>query len=91
MIDESSEELAALYALGLLEGAERTSFESVLGSNAALAALVHALRRRRRPGRLDRRALDDRARRRHRLRHGHPRPGRRRRLRGAADGKARRP
>ena len=44
MIDESSEELAALYALGLLEGAERTSFESVLGTNAALAALVRDLR-----------------------------------------------
>ena len=44
MIDESSEELAALYALGLLEGAERTSFESALGANAALAALVRDLR-----------------------------------------------
>lgn len=43
MIDERHEELAALYALGLLEGAERSGFEAELAGNAELAALVHSL------------------------------------------------
>lgn len=44
MIDERHEELAALHALDLLEGAELASFESALARDPALAALVAALR-----------------------------------------------
>lgn len=40
MITERHEELAALYALGLLEGAERSTFESELAGNPELAALA---------------------------------------------------
>ena len=43
MIDERHEELAALYALGLLEGAERSAFEAEMAGNAELAALVDSL------------------------------------------------
>lgn len=43
MITERHEELAALHALGLLEGAERSAFESELAGNAALRALVDSL------------------------------------------------
>ena len=43
MITERHEELAALYALGLLEGAERSAFESELAGNPELAALVQSL------------------------------------------------
>lgn len=43
MIDERHEELAALHALGLLEGAERQAFESELAGNPELRALVDAL------------------------------------------------
>lgn len=43
MITERHEELAALYALGLLEGAERSAFESELAANPELAALVDSL------------------------------------------------
>lgn len=44
MIDERHEELAALYALDLLEGAERASFEAALAHDPALQALVRELR-----------------------------------------------
>lgn len=44
MIDERHEELAALYALDLLEGAERTDFEAALAGDAALRDLVRDLR-----------------------------------------------
>lgn len=44
MIDERHEELAALYALDLLEGAERTGFEQALERDPALQALVRDLR-----------------------------------------------
>jgi anti-sigma-K factor RskA len=44
MIDERHEELAALYALDLLEGAERTSFEAALARDPALQTLVRELR-----------------------------------------------
>ncbi len=44
MIGEHQEELAALYAFDLLEGTERTSFESALATNPALVALVCELR-----------------------------------------------
>ncbi len=44
MIDERHEELAALFALDLLEGAERTQFESAVAADPALAALVQSLR-----------------------------------------------
>lgn len=44
MIDERHEELAALYALDLLEGAERASFEAALARDPALQALVRELR-----------------------------------------------
>jgi anti-sigma-K factor RskA len=44
MIDEHHEELAALYALDLLEGAELAAFETSLAQNAALRALVDQLR-----------------------------------------------
>ena len=40
MIAERHEELAALYALDLLEGAERHAFEAELSGNPELAALV---------------------------------------------------
>jgi anti-sigma-K factor RskA len=43
MITERHEELAALHALGLLEGAERSAFESELTGNAGLRALVDSL------------------------------------------------
>jgi len=43
MITERQEELAALHAFGLLEGAERTEFESQLATNAELRALVASL------------------------------------------------
>lgn len=43
MIDERHEELAALYAFDLLEGAERVSFESLLATDRALDALVRDL------------------------------------------------
>ncbi len=43
MINERHEELAALHALGLLEGAERSAFESELAGNADLHALADAL------------------------------------------------
>jgi anti-sigma-K factor RskA len=44
MIDERHEELAALYALDLLEGAEKSEFETALARDAALQALVRELR-----------------------------------------------
>jgi anti-sigma-K factor RskA len=44
MIDERQEELAALHALGLLEGTERDAFVRTLATNAELGALVGALR-----------------------------------------------
>jgi anti-sigma-K factor RskA len=44
MIDERHQEAAALYALDLLEGAERTAFESVLASDRELRRLVDQLR-----------------------------------------------
>ncbi|MDE3083783.1 MAG: anti-sigma factor [Verrucomicrobiota bacterium] len=44
MIDERTEELASLYAFGLLEGAELAAFESELAHNAELRALVADLR-----------------------------------------------
>lgn len=44
MIDERTEDLAALYALDLLEGAELASFESALAADPALARLVGELR-----------------------------------------------
>ena len=44
MIDERHEELAALHALDLLEGAERTQFESAVVADPALAKLVAELR-----------------------------------------------
>jgi anti-sigma-K factor RskA len=40
MITERQEEQAALHALGLLEGAEKTAFEAELARNAELQALV---------------------------------------------------
>jgi anti-sigma-K factor RskA len=40
MITEQHEELAALHALGLLEGAERASFEQELARNGELQSLV---------------------------------------------------
>jgi len=43
MIDERHEELASLYVLGLLEGAELAEFERRLASDPALAALVREL------------------------------------------------
>lgn len=45
MIDDHKEETAALYALDLLEGAEREVFERELATNAPLRALVDQLRR----------------------------------------------
>ena len=44
MIDERHEELAALHALDLLEGAELASFESALARDPALRALAAGLR-----------------------------------------------
>ena len=44
MIDERSEELASLYALDLLDGAEKSAFESALAAEPALRALVAELR-----------------------------------------------
>jgi anti-sigma-K factor RskA len=44
MIDERHEELAALYALDLLEGNERASFESLLATDPALTAFTLSLR-----------------------------------------------
>ena len=44
MIDERTEEAAALYALDLLEGAERSAFESSLAANRELRRLVDRLR-----------------------------------------------
>ncbi|HEX7630801.1 MAG TPA: hypothetical protein VF388_01605, partial [Lacunisphaera sp.] len=43
MISEHQEELAALYALGLLEGAERRAFEVELDRHAELADFTAAL------------------------------------------------
>lgn len=43
MITDHQEELASLYALGLLEGAEKTQFEADLAANAYLRALVGQL------------------------------------------------
>jgi anti-sigma-K factor RskA len=44
MIDERHEELAALYVLDLLEGAERAQFETALARDPSLQALVRELR-----------------------------------------------
>ena len=44
MIDERHEELAALYALDLLEANERASFESLLATDPALTAFTLSLR-----------------------------------------------
>lgn len=44
MIDERHEELAALYAFDLLEGAELAAFEKALAASAELRALVDSLR-----------------------------------------------
>jgi anti-sigma-K factor RskA len=44
MIDERHEELAALYALDLLEGAEKAAFETDLAASEELRALVRELR-----------------------------------------------
>jgi anti-sigma-K factor RskA len=44
MIDERHEELAALHALDLLEGAERAAFERELAARPELQALVRELR-----------------------------------------------
>ncbi len=44
MIDERHEELAALYALDLLEGAEKSSFEAALAKSPELQSLVRELR-----------------------------------------------
>jgi anti-sigma-K factor RskA len=44
MIDERHEELATLYALDLLEGAERASFEAELARSPELQGLVRELR-----------------------------------------------
>ncbi|CAM2834636.1 anti-sigma factor domain-containing protein [Rariglobus hedericola] len=44
MIDERHEELAALYAFDLLEGAELSAFETALAGDADLRALVDSLR-----------------------------------------------
>jgi anti-sigma-K factor RskA len=43
MITEPQEELAALYAFGLLEGGEKASFESALAESAELRTLVAQL------------------------------------------------
>lgn len=44
MIDERQEELATLYALGLIEGEERSAFEQELSADARLQLLVVELR-----------------------------------------------
>lgn len=44
MIDERHEELAALHALDLLEGVEKSSFEAALARDPELQALVRELR-----------------------------------------------
>ena len=44
MIDERQQELAALYALDLLEGKDRTAFESQLNEDRKLQELVRELR-----------------------------------------------
>lgn len=44
MIDERQEVLASLYALDLLEGAERAQFEAAIARDPALQALVRELR-----------------------------------------------
>ena len=44
MIDERHEELAALYALDLLDGLERVQFETALARDPALQSLVRELR-----------------------------------------------
>ena len=44
MIDERQQELASLYALDLLAGAERTAFEAELGRDAELREFVRELR-----------------------------------------------
>jgi anti-sigma-K factor RskA len=44
MIDERHEELAALYALDLLEGAELAAFEQALAADPSLRAFVDSLR-----------------------------------------------
>jgi anti-sigma-K factor RskA len=44
MIDERHEELASLYALDLLEGADRVQFETALARDPELQALVRELR-----------------------------------------------
>ena len=44
MIDDRQQELAALYALDLLEGAERDAFESELREDGKLQSLVRELR-----------------------------------------------
>jgi anti-sigma-K factor RskA len=44
MIDERQEELASLYALDLLEGAERAEFERAVAQDRALQTLVRELR-----------------------------------------------
>lgn len=44
MIDEQHEELASLYVLGLLEGAELANFEQSLAADPALGRLVRELR-----------------------------------------------
>lgn len=44
MIDERQEELASLYALDLLEGAERADFERAVATDPALRTLVRELR-----------------------------------------------
>jgi anti-sigma-K factor RskA len=44
MIDERTEELASLHAFDLLDGAERLAFETSLGRDPALRALVRDLR-----------------------------------------------
>ena len=44
MIDERREELAALYALDLLEGAEQAAFEAELATDPALGKLVREFR-----------------------------------------------
>jgi anti-sigma-K factor RskA len=44
MITERHEELAALYAFDLLEGAERSAFEAELAGNPELASYTRALR-----------------------------------------------
>jgi len=43
MIDENKEELASLYALGLLSGAELAAFEAELNTNPELRALTQSL------------------------------------------------